>query len=325
MNIYENICDFIYSRQNVKTIMEIEEQNLIYENEFVLLIKPECFFKFEDNQKNIKEILAYIMNKLKHYNVNIVGSIIFNGKYAASRGIIENEYYILNKNARYGINHLATNNRQKIFRNYSDYIPIGAYGFLKLAPEYTAQSLELITETQLSDKIGNGTYVCPITYNNDKYAVINAFHPYQVEHFNSENNITLVLLCNTNTNYELLADSLVGFYSPEKAIEGSIRKYLYDRQTELGLYINNLYNAVHISPSPLEGILGFWRYSSVIRNDISKTYLGKALSNIIPYEKIEELVENPTINYNDKYMDLFEVCERKNALEIIKILENCVL
>ena len=77
-----------------------------------------------------------------------------------------------------------------------------------------------------------------------------------------------------------------------------------------------------VSPSPLEGILGFYRYSNKIRDNITQTYLGGLLASKYKEYQIEEFMENPTVFFNGVNMDLFEICEHKNADEIAEIIKG---
>lgn len=85
---------------------------------------------------------------------------------------------------------------------------------------------------------------------------------------------------------------------------------------------------MHTSPSPLEGILGFYRYSDVIKNNISRTHLGRLLNEKYSESQIEEFMENLTVFFNGQNPDLFGICEQKNAdkiAQIIKGLKNMII
>lgn len=288
-------------------------------NEFVILIKPECFFTYA-----LYDVIDSILGICNEYNIAILGFNAFNGIYAQKFAYIENEYYMLNRGARYGFDHLPMEYKEMIKRKYGDAIVLGAYGFLEYAKlNYTAKSLEEITEKHISDKIGNGTYVLPLEYKGDQYAIINAFHPEQLNHFYSPKHITVALICASDTDYKELVNNCIGNYVPLKAESGSIRHHLYQHQEEYGLVINNLFNGVHISPSPLEGIFGYYRYSKKYKYGLSQISLCKKLAAMgIGTDKIFSFLENPIFYYRGRGEDVFNLCESKNSYEIISMIQE---
>ncbi len=91
---------------------------------------------------------------------------------------------------------------------------IGAYSFLACHPQFTPASLEKIAHEKGSQKFGNGTYLLSLEHKGEKYQVINAFHPYQIEQFQLEQNTFAVLACSSSTDYSVLAEEMVGFFIP---------------------------------------------------------------------------------------------------------------
>lgn len=308
------------SLMNFEYTTEIQTE---HKNEFVIILKPECFI----SSHSAFDVVNSIFNICRDHDIVIHGFNAFNGLYAQRQAYIENEYYMLNRGARYGFDHLPFEYKAEIKRRYEDYIIIGAYGFLEFANnDYTAKSLEEVTETRLSDKIGNGTYVLPLQYKDENYAIINAFHPEQVNHFNNPQHITIALFCSSNTDYSTLASKCIGHYVPERAEQGSIRHYLYRFQEKYGITINNLFNGVHISPSPLEGMFGFYRYSKYFRQDLSRSLLCKNLIDIgLRIDQVYSLLDNPTCLYREKITDIFNLCEAHNAEEIITLIQEIYL
>lgn len=296
------------------------DQRTEQKNEFIILIKPECF----NNIDSMFGIINSIYDICLKNGVLISGFKAFDGSYAKENAYIENEYYVLNRSAHYGFDHVPFAYQAVLRKEYDGYNIISAYSFLNHAKkDYTAKSLEEVTEIRLSDKIGNGTYVLPIEYDNKKYAIINAFHPEQINHFYNPKHITVALFCQSDMDYKYLADNCIGNYVPERAAQSSIRYYLFQNQEYFNLTINKLFNGVHISPSPLEGIFGYYRYSQYYKADPSRSYLYRQILNLgVRPDQFFSLIENPSFLYNGKVVDIFGLCETKNAEEIVKIISE---
>lgn len=294
------------------------------ENEFVVLIKPECFVS--KNAENIKAVINVILNILKRNNVSIGAYRIFNGGYSRIHALIENEYYILNRGARYGVSHLTYANREKINKASMGKIIIGAYGFLNLSKKYDEESLEQLTESIPCTKIGNGTYTVDVVENGNVYTVINPFHPFQLMHFNNRESITVALICRSDTKYTKLAMEMIGHYIPSRASKHSIRGELFLLQQELEIKINNLYNGVHISPSPLEGAIGFYRYCPDNINELlGKTNLERELDKHFNNKvNLMNLNENPTFYIKGEYTDIFEAVEGKDLYDVVDVIKSVV-
>jgi hypothetical protein len=324
----EHVLELIkkFKRNNLSHMERIKRDAQLYSvenmNEFVVLLKPECFKIRID--KEFTKLMDYINNMFNKYEVQVIGASIFNGDHARKYSLIESEYYMLNKGARYGYLYLPTTYQRDIRLQYDDCEVIGAYNFILTNKHgITSTELEQKTSTSPSDKIGNGTYILSLEYGENKYAVINAFHPEQLEHFYKKENITTAILCRSHTEYNTLSENMVGHYVPSNSKPDSIRYYMYKNQKEMGIQINNFFNGIHISPSPLEGIFGYYRYSSFFRKSLLTTYLGSELSALgLSCGKICSFIQNPLITHQNETVDLFGMCENKDTEDIIKIIKE---
>lgn len=314
MRIKNNTC--------CDTAFNIVDGKFSGKNEFVILIKPECFAV--NRTENIEKVVDLILEVLKKNNVSIGAYRIFNGEYSRIHSLIENEYYILNRGARYGLSHIAYVNRERINKSNVGKIILGAYGFLALSKKFNEESLEQLTEITPCAKIGNGTYTIDVEEDGNVYTVINPFHPFQLTHFNATGSITVALMCRSDTTYAQLASEMIGHYIPSMALQQSIRGKLFLLQKELDIQINNLYNGVHISPSPLEGAIGFYRYwDKNLYNLLGQTNceceLKRSLKNKVD---LISLSENPTFYINGEYQDLFGAVEGKDLTEVADVIKN---
>lgn len=292
------------------------------ENQFLIMIKPECL-----NYKNgvcIDKILQTFFNKLEEFNVEVNSSSIINGKYLKEYKLIENQYSILNKGAKKGLNSIPKECIDLVKSKFNSISIMGAYDFISKSG-MSAAELEKISHERGSIKIGNGTYILLLEHDGKKFGIINAFHPNQLEHFYNVDNNIIVFNCSSNTNYEVLAKDLIGFFNPREANENSLRGYIFENSKDIGLEnVGIFFNGFHISPSPLEGMFATVRYcidNSGEQISILKTKLGKELHESgLSATDINMLSSNPYIKIRNTMTSVFDICEGKDNEYIKKFI-----
>ncbi|QXJ40671.1 hypothetical protein BV455_04048 (plasmid) [Parageobacillus caldoxylosilyticus] len=288
-----------------------------YNNQFIVIIKPECL---PINGKNNETIIQIVIDNLIKNNITISSAYSMNGRYLTQNSIIENQYFMLNKYAHLGAGCIPPKIINKIKNKYKDINIIGAYNFLELYPEdFNEEYLEKIAHNIGSDKFGNGLYLLKLKHNGINYGILNAFHPYQKKHFCNENSNIIVLECNSDIPYWQLDEQVIGNFNPIYAKENSIRNILFSNQEALGININTMYNGVHVSPSPLEGMKALLLYSKTI--DIKDTRMGSELIRLgFSNTQIQNLMRNPLIEDNDEELTLFDKVEGMDTFQIIEYL-----
>ncbi|MGG3523915.1 hypothetical protein ABES33_30045 [Bacillus pseudomycoides] len=285
-----------------------------YSNQFIVIIKPECLSK---NSKETNNIINVVLDNLINKNIKISSAYSMNGPYLTQNSIIENQYFMLNRYAHLGLGSIPLSIIKKIKHKHKDINIIGAYNFLELYPEdFNEDSLERIAHQFGSEKLGNGSYLLELKHNNINYGILNAFHPYQKKHFCNENNNIIALECNSDIPYGQLDEEIIGNFNPVYAKENSIRNILFRNQKVWEININTMYNGVHVSPSPLEGMKALLLYSKNI--DFEDTNLGSQLIKLgFNYIQIQNLLCNPLVEDNNEEATLFDKLEGKDTPQII--------
>lgn len=227
-------------------------------NDFLILIKPEAV----EEGSNLQAIFSLIASKLALFKVELHGINVFNSIYAQKHKIVEKQYHVLNSAAHNGLSQLPKSVLSKLSLEEINRT-IGAFEFLHLFPDFDAKRLEVIAHQQGTKKLSNGIYQTSMIYEGVKFEIINAFHPFQLEHLYQSGSVMLALSCSTNTRFSVLADELIGFFDPSKAAAGSLRNEAFNHQHSLGLKeVSILRNCFHNSPSPLEGAISLSHYFS---------------------------------------------------------------
>ena len=232
--IYEAMRECYYTNEKRIIVKEYCADNEIlkYENQFIVLIKPECF---DGGIIDTPQILNEMIHKFKEYGVVIHSAAVINGDYIKKHRIAENQYYNLNYASNYGFEKLPVDYQKKLISLFPNHRILGAYQFLQMFPKYTVEELEKKSHEKGSIKIGNGNYALELQEDGSNYVVLNAFQPHQVKHFQKFDSVMVALECLSNEDYSILADSLVGNFNPKLAKQGSLRNYLYKNVKQLHL------------------------------------------------------------------------------------------
>ncbi|WP_271003479.1 hypothetical protein [Listeria seeligeri] len=290
-----------------------------YSNQFIIMIKPECLYS---RNENTKEIIKLLINNLIKSNIEIGAAFSMNGRYIAQNSIIENQYFMLNKYAHLGLGSVPLNTVRNLESRVEKVNVIGAFNFLELYSDHFDEALlERIAHKNGSEKLGNGLYLLHLIHDNIPYGIINAFHPYQKKHFCNENSNLILLECYSNQPYWKLDEEIIGNFKPSDARENSIRSMLFRNQEKLGITINTMFNGVHVSPSPLEGLKALQLYFKGI--DIIDTNLGNQLVELgFNYNQIQNLLNNPYVIEGNKHVTLFDKVEGRDTEEILEYLSK---
>ncbi|QHW35919.1 hypothetical protein GZH82_00230 [Staphylococcus ursi] len=278
-----------------------------YQNIFSIIIKPECL------NGRIEEIIPFIFNHLSNHSIKVHSISAFKGSYIRENYIIEQQYNTLNKYSK-----------MKEIKSFSKHI-IGSYEFLrKYKSNFNSYKLEKLAHKLGSKKVSNGIYSLNIKHDDIEYEVLNAFHPYQKQHFCLPNNISIFMECSSNQNMPYLADKVIGNFDPHNAHKQSLRHSLLKKSDYFNVKINTIYNGVHISPSPFEAVKSIILFSEKHNGEKPKLtdfiIIQHLLKRGFTLSCIKRMFENPVITLNNNNMYLFEMLEGLNTDEIIEKL-----
>lgn len=293
-------------------------------NHFLVMMKPEVV-DFNNNV-HVDAIIDEIENAFERFNVNITACYVAGGKFIRNHSLMEKQYSMLNRGSHTGLKSFTPEFAKYVEQNYEGRKILGAYEFVNEFPEYTVEKLEKISHEIGSKKVGNGLYLLELNYRGNRYGIINAFHPHQLEHFNNDQSKMVFLECAADAEYEILAQEVIGFFDPSRAMEGSLRNIIYKKREQLNISeVGIFYNGFHISPSPLEGMFATLRYSSIFGGniDIEDIPIGKKLLDYgFSKRQIVEFQRNPYLIKDNQWKSLFDIAEGENEEYIIEFIKQ---
>ncbi len=299
-------------------ICPLEEVQLEGRNHFVLFLKPEVL-AVGDGVK-VEAILELVLAALEAYAVNTGAIRVLNGHYLGRYNIMEEHYGVINRASRLGEAALSEPTRKKLMAECpnADRI-LGGHEFLETYPDVSAFALNILSDTLKTKKIASGKYYSVLDVGGERVVVLNPFHPQQVLHYTSPGRTIVVLECATATDWHVLRQDMTGSTDPSKAAQGSIRKTLLERKSELGLReVATATNGVHCSAGPLEAMVEYGRFFSdhakkkLIK--LSDTPFGALLARRgISKKEIGVLAKNPLLGKESGGAYAFNLTEEKNS------------
>jgi len=325
----ETINNIIKSLENNTEASVISAFNFSSENRNQLLFfcKPEVFFPEAKSDK----IIELAMAKFSSFHVKVEGIACMSGKYLGEKGIMDKHYGFINRLSK-GVSkiiqpeELARIQELAGFSKDDSFEVLGGHEMIE-KHNLSTQQLTHLWNSQPNMKIRSGFYFVVLNVDNKKIALVNGFHPAQLEHFTGKDSKIVLVLLSSNQDFSLLKNSMAGATSPDKASVDSIRGEIFLNQKALGVEeISMFKNFVHLSAGPFEAafeINNFLSTLSAAGFDFSKINVSlKAKKLGISEEKILKILENPQIVINEKSTDLYSVTEEKNTDEALEIYKS---
>lgn len=301
------------------------------ENEYLLILKPEIFINKDFDQ--LKSILDLIESKLLQYDLTINNVRIQNASYLKKYNVIAKHYGVINavsNNVSKNITEEAKLNFKSIYG--IDYKEVQIWGSLEILnnDKMSASTLAELWKDCEIKRLGGGIYCGKVEYQDESIYIINGFHPPQLEHFTTDNRMIITMNLNGNTNWKIARKELIGNTYPEKANFASIRGEVYSKYGNFGFNnVSYVINSVHLSAGPLEGLIELKRFNSSYENnsetDISNFIFGKLLLEHFTPEQCNYIISNPTVNYNNKAISLFDLTEELDSNKAIDILKQVII
>lgn len=287
-------------------------------NHFVLFLKPELLAVREGAK--LGPILDVVGATLRKYGVETGAVRVLNGPYLARYKIMEEHYGVINRASRLGRGALSSPTREKLEAEFPGAKSVlGAHQFLEHYPDVSAFALNIIANSLGTKKIASGKYVSVVNVQGERIAVLNAFHPEQLLHYTRPGQTLVVFECWSDTDWQILRRDMTGATDPAHAVEGSIRRTLRERSSELGLgEVTTATNGVHCSAGPFEAMLEYCRFFSdhaakAVRRP-SATPFGHLLQERgLRQKDIAALSKNPLLGEGRAAAYVFNQTEDKNS------------
>jgi len=154
-------------------------------NELLMFIKPEIFMV--DDTAKMQKSLDMIFSKLDDFGAEVNGVVIVGGPALEEKKCMDRHYGAINVLSRTAAADMSDEDRKAIFDTLEvspdEYTIYGGHEFLAAHPDYTPYQLDDLWFTKKSLKIRSGFYVQAYEVNNEKFILVDGFHPAQLAHF----------------------------------------------------------------------------------------------------------------------------------------------
>lgn len=300
-------------------------------NELLLFIKPEVFMVPEAGQT--EKVVDLILEKISEFDIQINGVSIVGGRILDEQEIMNRHYGFINVLSRSASKVLNAEDKKRIEDSLGisihGYDILGGHEYLQQYPEETSSDLDRFWFMGKSTKIRSGFYVRPVEKNGRDIILVNGFHPQQLAHFTQPSHKIVLMLLHSNTDWAILKNEMVGATFPEKAVPDSIRGILHSHAQAYGFEsVTIANNCVHLSAGPFEAMFEMVNFFGKITGlDVQKQLpliLRRMLEAGIEYEQAIKALDNPTITYSGKQIDLFTATEDMNTDEAVALYKQNV-
>lgn len=328
------LCSFNQDHNQTQTARLISAFNYgqKYENELLFFFKPECFFSGKHRQT--LDLLEMVMEKFRDYNIQITGAMLLRGHFVDNFSIMDKHYGYINHLSRESGSILKSGEKAEIHRmleldSPDDFEILGGHEFLNRFDTFDAFSLNKLWSSKKSLKLRSGFYFQsyrvedPGGDNNiSNVILVNGFHPAQLRHFTEPERKIVVLLLNSDSDWNDLKFKLVGDTFPEKAEPQSIRGELFNTPGQYGLdSVSVSSNCVHLSAGPFEALFEIQNFLSNVKDTgfqmkCSNIYRLMTEAGFKP-PAVTHCLENPGAIIDNETVDLFTFTENKNSEEAI--------
>ncbi len=301
-------------------------------NEFLFFIKPEL--TLTNFNIKLEDILQLIFEEFNTYKINIQNVRVINAAYLKKYNIIGQHYGVisqLSSNLQKSISNDAKMRFEEIYDEAFENAKIyGSIEFLEKYPDLSPTSLSILWQNSKFEKLAGGTYAEKLSIDGETVYLVNGFHPRQLEHYTLPGRAIVVMALNSNIDWNIARNKLIGKTTPIEAEPGSIRRELFEKKSQLGLLnISPSWNGVHLSAGPVEGLIELLRYNSDFDSGIEtslKDYkFGRSLLELFGEQKTNQILKNPTLQYKGKNISIFDLTEEMNSENCIEVLKDVIL
>jgi hypothetical protein len=292
-------------------------------NEFCVFIKPRIMrLPFP----HLAQALDIVQKAFDDYDVNVEAQAILPGPVLQRHQIAAEHYGTISAVARAGVMQLPDSAAIAVgsmVKAAGASEVVGAYDFLTEVPGFTASSLAVLDDNLPRIRIAGGIFAVAVKAAGRKYIVLNAFYPAIEESFSDSSSAILVMACRTSTPWNVLRGRMIGATDPAKATPGSVRASFLNCRDEFGLReVSTLYNGIHISAGPIEGMIELSRlFSTVEKVPMAATWLGSILSKDLGFSSSElfSMKRNPVIVLQGRKGPLFDLTEELDTELVVAL------
>ena len=307
------------------------DEGISGKNEFLFFIKPEITIPSDTIQ--LTKIIRLIESKINKFRLSVATIRIINAAYLKKHSIIAQHYGVINKISANVRKNISKDGIAKFEQLYSESFEnaeiYGSIEFLNQYPHFTPTGLSLLWQNSPTEKLAGGTYAQKLVFDGKSVYLINGFHPRQLEHFIADDRSIVVFTLKGDISWKAARNNFIGKTNPGEAETGSIRNELLQRKKEFGLSeVSSSWNGVHLSAGPVEGLVELLRYNSDFESgSLLKSgdfEFGKILDDAFGTEKMQWLIENPTVEFNGNQISIFDLTEELDSDVCIDTLKKVI-
>ena len=274
---------------------------------------------------HVRRVLDLLAESLHNYRVGVGAIRLLNSRYLRNFRIIEQHYGVISRIAREGraaLSDAAESELARVFGEELDRgaIVLGAKGFLSRFSRISPFALNVLSDNLPKTKLASGTYAAKVTLAGASYIILNAFDPFQLEHFTSPGKALIIFEGLCDTSWKVLRQEWIGATNPTNATAGSLRRKFLEQKEQIGMSeVTQGTNGIHLSAGPLEGMIEYRRFFSdhtVGVIPFENTVFGRLLiSRGLAAQSIEALSGNPTFLQEGRRTSAFDLTEECDAIE----------
>ena len=302
------------------------------QNELLMFIKPEIL-GVEDRASQGNSI-DLIWGKLAEFGATVNGLVLVGGQTLERKQSMDQHYGAINVLSKTASSGLNAADRNSIYDTLdvapADYPLFGGHEFLAAHQSFTPASLDTLWFTRKAEKIRSGFYVQAYETANEKFILVNGFHPAQLAHFTEPTHRIALMLVHSDTGWAALRDQMIGDTFPERAVAGSIRGELHADPARYGFdEVTIANNGVHLSAGPFEAMFEIDNFfGSLLGSDISATppriVNAMQAAGITP-KNAYKAKENPDVNDGaGETTDLFDATEHMDTASAVDLYRSNV-
>ena len=290
-------------------------------NELLMFIKPEILAV--KDRACLGNSIDLIWAMLSEFGAMVAGIVLVGGQMLESKKSMDQHYgaiNVLSKTASTGLNAV---DRRSLYDALAvtptDYPLFGGHEFLAAHPSFTPGSLDTLWFTKKAEKIRSGFYVQAYKKDDEKFILVNGFHPAQLAHFTEPSHRIALMLLHSETGWAILRDQMIGDTFPERAVANSIRGELHAKPARYGFdEVTIANNGVHLSAGPFEAMFEIDNFfGSLLGSDISSTpprIVNAMRAAGISQSQAYKAKENPDVDDGaGETTDLFDATEHMDT------------
>ena len=245
------------------------------QNELLMFIKPEILAV--KDRTCLGNSIDLIWAKLAEFGASVEGIVLVGGQTLERKLSMDQHYGAINVLSKTASTDLSAADCRSVYDaltvSPTDYPLFGGHEFLAAHPSFTPGSLDTLWFTEKSQKIRSGFYVQAYMEDDEKFILVNGFHPAQLAHFTEPSHRIALMLLHSDTGWAILRDQMIGDTFPERAVAGSIRGELHARPPHYGFEeVTIANNGVHLSAGPFEAMFEIANFfGTLLGTDFSST------------------------------------------------------